>query len=105
MDNFKDFIDILGDLGDLVKIFANNLYTTRPIKFAHFSFFLITLQVIENFAKCFAYLKWHGQGLFKNLYFIISGNFVLQTFLLYNWILQQKIQFLQICKFFCRFLK
>ena len=57
MDNFKDFIDILGDLGDLVKIFANNLYTTRPIKFAHFSFFLITLQVIENFAKCFGMVK------------------------------------------------
>ena len=41
-----------------------------------------------NFAQICAYLKWHGQGLFKKCIFIIYLEFFLQTFLLYNWILQ-----------------
>ena len=41
------------------------------------------------FSAFFAYLKWHGQGLFKNvLFFNFWTNFFWQTFLLYNWILR-----------------
>ena len=33
-----------------------------------------------------AYLNWHGQGLFKNVYFIVFWTISFgQTFLLYNW--------------------
>ena len=31
-----------------------------------------------------------GQGLFKNVYFIIFGDFFVQIFVLYKWILQPK---------------
>ena len=48
----------------------------QPVKWN--LFFLITHQVISNFANIFAYLKWHGQGCFKTgqgcfktLYFFI----------------------------------
>jgi len=34
-------------------------------------------------------LKWHGQGLFKNVYFIIFGHNSLHTFLPFNLILQK----------------
>ena len=31
--------------------------------------------VIQNFEYIFAYLKWHGQGLFNNVYFAKKKNF------------------------------
>ena len=40
------------------------------------------------------------KGFSKMYNFSFFGQFFLQTFLLYNWILRQKIQFLHICNFF-----
>ena len=53
------------------KLFANN-----PSKeICTFLVFLTTHQVLLKFAKHFAYLKWHGQGLYKNVLFLQICNF------------------------------
>jgi len=44
-------------------------------------------------------MKWHGEGLVKNVYFILFWTYF-QTFLLYNWILLKKNPLLEICNFF-----
>ena len=45
--------------------FLHNLKSIglRLLKFSDFSY----IPKNQNFAKKFAYLKWHGQGLFKNV--------------------------------------
>ena len=49
-----------------------------------------------KFSKTFAYLNWHGQGLFKNVRIVYNLlNIFLQTFLLYK-----KINFCKFAKFF-----
>ena len=68
---------------DCKEIIAKYLHTTRQKKFAFFQFFLITHQVTKNL-QFFPYFKWHGQGLFKIVYFIMFWTFfVWQTFSLY----------------------
>ena len=45
-------------------------------------------------------MKWHGEGLVKNVYFILFWTFYFQTFLLYNWILLKKIHYWKFAIFF-----
>ena len=79
---------------NVCKLFANN-----PSKeICTFLFFLIKQQVILNFAKIFAYFKWHGQGLLKSKYFIIFWTFFCKHFY-YIAEFGKKIQILQNCNF------
>ena len=77
------------------KFFANNL--SKEI--CTFLVFLNYTSGYLNFANIFAYLKWHGQGLFKNRHFIIFWTFFSQTFSLYNWIFKS-INFCKFANFF-----
>ena len=72
------------------KLFANN--TSKEM--CTFLVFLNYTSGYLKFCKNFAFLKCHGQGLIKNVYFIDIYFFA--TFLLYDRILQKIINF---CKF------
>jgi len=68
------------------KFFANNLSKE-----------ICTFLVFLDFAKFFAYLKWHGQGLFKNVYFFIFWtNFFGKQFYYKTGFCNKKFNF---CKF------
>ena len=67
------------------EIFENYLHTNRQRTSHIFSFLNYTSGYLK-ICIIFAYLKWHAQGLLKNVYFILLEYVFLQTFLLYNWI-------------------
>ena len=84
----------------LRKKIANFLQTTCQRKFAHFSFSWLKIRLLKILQK-FLHI-WNGMVKGFSIMYIFSffGQIFLQIFLLYNWILRYKIQFLQICKFF-----
>ena len=72
----------------------------QPVKknFHFLFFFLITHQVVYNFADFFAYLKWNGQGLLKKLCLIIFWKDFANIITMYI-----KLKILQIRNFICSF--
>ena len=80
----------------LQKISAHYFHTTPQKKFANFWFFLNTHRVIKHFANFSAFLKWRGQGLFKNVCFIIFWTYVLCKHLTFKLDFDKKFDFLQI---------
>ena len=87
---------ILFGIKQLNKIWKKTFYTFYASwEFENFEFFLTTRQDIINFAKYFAYLTWHGQGLFQTVYFIICWTYFFANI--------TEFQFLQISNLSCIF--
>ena len=61
------------------------IFCIQPVKknFHFLFFFLITHQVVYNFADFFAYLKWNGQGLLKKLCLIIFWKYFANIITMY----------------------
>ena len=87
---------------NLCKLFANN-----PSKeICTFLVFLNYTSGYLKFCKTFCLIEMAWSRAFQTcIIYHFLDNFFLQTFLLFNWILQKKIQFLQIRNFFLQILK
>ena len=81
-------------------IFKFFLHTTRQKKFAHFYFVLN----YSSGSLIFKNLKWHGQGIFQNVYLIIFDHFFANNCTVYL-DFAKKINFCKFAIFFCRFSK